>query len=317
MIVEFKASKDDALNRIDKFASEKAGITRSQIHHLIEEGLITVNGKQAKANYRMHEGDLVDITLPEKSPEELVPEDIPIDVLYSDEHLVVVNKPAGLVVYPAAGHPGGTLMNAIRFRFGELTAPGAPLRPGVVHRLDKDTSGIMVVALSEEAYHNLVEQFSEREIKRSYVALLWGNLKGDKGKIKLKIGRSMTDRKKMSVRTRKGKEAETSWDVLERFKGATMVRAKLSTGRTHQIRVHFSAEGHPVLGDETYGHKTSIKLGGKEKLSIPRQMLHAKVLGFRHPVTGKKMRFTSPLPEDMSEVLSALRAEMPDEEASN
>jgi 23S rRNA pseudouridine1911/1915/1917 synthase len=204
-------------------------------------------------------------------------------------------------------------MNALRFRLGELKAPGAPLRPGIVHRLDKDTSGIMVVALSDEAYHGLVEQFSKRNIKRSYVALLWGRLKDDSGKIRLKIGRSMTDRKKMSVRTRKGKEAETSWDVLERFRGATMVRAKLSTGRTHQIRVHFASAGHPVLGDTTYGKKTSLEVSGSRKLSFPRQMLHAKVLGFRHPVTGKKMRFTSPIPDDMQTAMESMREETPAE----
>jgi 23S rRNA pseudouridine1911/1915/1917 synthase len=311
-----KVSAEDAANRIDRFASEKSEITRSQIHKFIDEGLLLVNGSPVKPNYKVREGDQVEITLPERPPDELIPEDIPVDILYSDEHIAVVNKPAGLVVYPAAGHPSGTLMNALRFSLGELTAPGAPLRPGVVHRLDKDTSGIMVVALSDQAYHGLVEQFSERTIKRSYVALLWGRLKGESGKISIKIGRSMTDRKKMSVRTRKGKEAETSWDVLERFRGATLVRAKLSTGRTHQIRVHFASAGHPVLGDETYGKKTSIALTGKEKLSFPRQMLHAKVLGFRHPVTDKKMRFTSPLSQDMQEALEALREQEVDESAA-
>jgi 23S rRNA pseudouridine1911/1915/1917 synthase len=302
-----QAAAEDATNRIDRFASEKTEITRSQIHRLIEDGLLLVNGSPVKPNYRVKEGDEVEITMPEKPPEELVPEDIPVDILFSDEHIAVVNKPAGLVVYPAAGHPGGTLMNALRFRLGTLTAPGAPLRPGVVHRLDKDTSGIMVMALSDEAYHGLVDQFSERAIKRSYVALLWGRVKGESGNISMKIGRSMTDRKKMSVRTRKGKEAETKWDVLERFKSATLIRAKLSTGRTHQIRVHFASSGHPVLGDETYGKKTSVTLAGKKKLRFPRQMLHAKVLGFRHPVTGRKMRFTSPIPDDMKEALEVLR----------
>lgn len=304
-----QAASEDATNRIDRFASEKTEITRSQIHKLIEDGLLLVNGSPVKPNYRVKEGDEVDITLPEKPPDELVPEDIPVEILFSDEHIAVLNKPAGLVVYPASGHPRGTLMNALRFRLGKLSAPGAPLRPGVVHRLDKDTSGIMVVALSDEAYHGLVDQFSERAIKRSYVALLWGRVRGDSGKISMKIGRSMTDRKKMSVRTRKGKEAETKWDVIEKFKNATLIRAKLSTGRTHQIRVHFASSGHPVLGDDTYGKKTSITLSGNRKLRFPRQMLHAKVLGFRHPVTGRKMRFTSPIPNDMQEALNALKLE--------
>ncbi len=304
-----KAGAEDTSTRIDRFAADKTGITRSQIHKLIEEELLVVNGKPVKPNYKVRAGDEIKLTPSEKPPEALIPEDIPVDVLYSDEHIAVVNKPAGLVVYPAAGHHSGTLMNALRFRFGSLTAPGAPLRPGVVHRLDKDTSGIMVVALSNAAYYGLVEQFSNKEVKRSYIALLWGNLRGESGQISLRIGRSMTDRKKMSVRTKKGKEAETRWDVLERPKGATLVRAKLLTGRTHQIRVHFASSGHPVLGDRTYGKKTAISLVGKEKLSFPRQMLHAKVLGFMHPVTGKKMRFTSPLPQDMAEALEALRGE--------
>lgn len=305
--MHLKAEAQDAAARIDRFAAEKSGITRSQIHKLIEDRLVLVNGKEVKPNYRMKAGDEVEITLPEKPPDELVPEDIPVDILYSDEHIAVVNKPPGLVVYPAAGHPTGTLMNALRHRLGELRAPGGPLRPGVVHRLDKDTSGIMVVALSDEAYYALVEEFGQREVKRSYIALLWGRIKGESGKISQKIGRSMTDRKKMSVRTRKGREAETRWDVLERFRDATLIRARLLTGRTHQIRVHFASAGYPVLGDTTYGRKTSLPLAGKRKLNFPRQMLHAKVLEFRHPVTGRKMRFTSPLPDDMQAALEELR----------
>lgn len=305
--MRFKAGDSEKALRIDRFAAEMTGITRSQIHKLIENGLLLVNSRPTKANYLVKPGDEVEVTLPEKPPDLLVPEDIPIDILYSDEHIAVVNKPAGLVVYPAAGHPSGTLMNALRYRLGELKAPGGPLRPGVVHRLDKDTSGIMVVALSDKAYHGLIEQFEEREIKRSYVALLWGRIKDDSGRISQKIGRSMTDRKKMSVRTRKGKAAETQWDVIERFKSATFIRAKLLTGRTHQIRVHFASWGHPVLGDVTYGKKTSVVLVGSKRLHFPRQMLHAKVLGFRHPVTGRKMRFTSPLPDDMKVAIEELR----------
>jgi len=305
--MRIRAGGDDAGARIDRFASEKTGVTRSQVRRLIEEGSIRVNGKTVKPNYRVKAGDEVEITLPEKPPDALVPEDIPIDILYGDEHVAVVNKPAGLVVYPAAGHPSGTLMNALRFRLGELRAPGGPLRPGVVHRLDRDTSGVMVVALSEEAYHSLVEEFGRREIKRSYVALLWGRVKGDNGRITLRVGRSMADRKKMSVRTRRGKEAETTWEVLERFDAATLIGAKLATGRTHQIRVHMASAGHPVLGDRTYGHKTSLAIEGKRKLSFPRQMLHAKVLEFRHPATGLKMRFTSPIPEDMKTAIEELR----------
>ncbi len=304
--VRLTVAQEDASTRIDRFAAEKSGITRSQIHRLIEAGDLLVNALPTKPNYRVRANDTVEITPPEEPPEELVPEDIPIDVRYSDEHIVVVNKPAGLVVHPAAGHLSGTLMNALRFRFGTLSAVGGPLRPGVVHRLDKDTSGVMVVALTDAAYYGLVEQFRERRVKRSYVALLWGGIEDDEGQIDMRIGRSRTDRKKMSVRSRKGKEALTKWDVLERFRGATMIRARLATGRTHQIRVHFASAGHPVLGDGTYGNKTSITIRGK-KLRFPRQMLHAKTLTFHHPVLGKKMRFTSPLPDDMERAIEELR----------
>lgn len=305
--MHLKAGEGESAVRIDKYAAEQTGITRSQIHRLIENGLLLVNGHSVKPNYRLKVGDEVEITFPEKPPDALVPEDIPIDILYSDEHIAVVNKPSGLVVYPAAGHPSGTLMNALRYILGELRAPGVPLRPGVVHRLDKDTSGIMVVALSDEAYHNLVEQFSSKDIERSYVALLWGRIKKDSGTIAQRIGRSMSDRKKMSVRSRKGKTAETKWDVIERFRDATLIEARLLTGRTHQIRVHFASAGHPVLGDSIYGKKTSLPLSGKKKLRFPRQMLHAKVLGFTHPVTGKEMRFTSPLPDDMQSAIKELK----------
>lgn len=282
-----------------------SGITRSQIQHFIEKGLIVVNRSSVKQNYRTKPGDIISITMPENS-EKLTPENIPIEILHLDDFVIVVNKPSGMVVYPSAGHIGGTLMNAVAYHSGKLASIGGPLRPGVVHRLDKDTSGVMIIALDDSAYYSLVEQFRERTIHRKYLAVIFGNLKNDSGEISLRIGRSASDRKKMSTRTKRGKEAITRWNVIERFHGATLIEARLGTGRTHQIRVHFASIGHPVLGDNTYGRKTSIEIG-KRKIIFLRQMLHASLLGFIHPATGKYMEFSGDLPDDMEKELRILR----------
>ncbi|MDA8079170.1 MAG: RluA family pseudouridine synthase [Nitrospiraceae bacterium] len=291
--------------RIDVVASELSGLTRSRIQRLIEEGLVRVNGSEVRRNYRAQHNDAIAISSPEQTGV-LTPEDIRIEVMHQDEFLIVVNKPPGLVVHPAAGHRDGTLMNAIARRAPKMASAGAPLRPGVVHRLDKDTSGVMVVALDDSAYYNLVEQFRKRTITRKYQALVYGSLKAETGKISSMIGRSASDRKKMSTKTRQGKEAVTTWRALERYPSATLVEAVLGTGRTHQIRVHFASIGHPVLGDETYGRKMTVELGtGKVRFS--RQMLHAEVLGFVHPATGRYMEFSSKPPADMEEAIAALR----------
>ena len=224
-----------------------------------------------------------------------------------DEHLVVVNKPSGMVVYPAAGHNRGTLINALLYYCRKLEAPGGPLRPGVVHRLDKDTSGVMVVALDSAAYYSLAEQFKQRIIDRRYVALIYGTPKENSGQISLAIGRSETDRKKMSTRVRRGKEALTIWKAIEKFRRASLIEAKLRTGRTHQIRVHFASIGHPVLGDRTYGKKIEIETKERGTLTFPRQMLHAESLGFIHPATGEYLEFHSPMPDDMEERIKRLR----------
>lgn len=271
----------------------------------MERGLVHVNGLEVRPNYRVRAGDIITITVPAET-ETLSPEDIPLEILYQDDALMVVNKPAGLVVHPAAGNMTGTLMNAVAHHARRLAEAGAPLRPGVVHRLDKDTSGVLVVALQDHAYYNLVKQFSERTIRRRYRALVYGSLKGDSGELSTRIGRSDSDRKKMSTKTRHGREALTRWRVLERYRGATLVEAVLGTGRTHQIRVHLASIGHPVLGDQTYGKKTTIERPGG-KLKIARQMLHAELLGFVHPVTGDYMEFASEPPEDMKEVITLLR----------
>jgi 23S rRNA pseudouridine1911/1915/1917 synthase len=294
-------SVTDVLKRLDIFVSEKTGITRSQVQKLIKDGFVFVNNKIKNPNYKVKLNDVITIHKPEEEKEILIPEALPINILYMDEHIVVIDKPAGMVVYPSAGHNRGTLLNALAYHCKKLATVGEPLRPGVVHRLDKDTSGVMVVALDNKAYYDLVEQFQKRTINRKYITLVYGNIKEDSGEIKMNIGRAVSDRKKMSTRTKKGKEAVTRWKVIKRFGSATLIEAKLGTGRTHQIRVHFSAIGHPVLGDKTYGKKVELK-----KIIFPRQMLHAETLGFIHPATREYLEFSSPLPEDMEECIKKL-----------
>lgn len=291
--------------RADRFVSESAGITRSRVQVLMTRSLVLSNGSPLKPSGKIHTGDEITLSIPHDPETVLLPEDIPVDVLYHDEHLVVVNKPAGLVVYPAAGHDNGTLMNALKHRFGELAEVGGPVRPGVVHRLDKDTSGAMVVALNDPAYYSLVDQFRLKTTGRVYEALVNGTMTEDEGVISAPIGRSISDRKKMSTRTRHGKDAVTRWRVLMRFSGASLVEARLDTGRTHQIRVHFSSIGHSVLGDRVYGRKISIAYKGR-RVAFPRQMLHAKALAFDHPATGERMEFKAPRPDDMEQAMVEL-----------
>lgn len=302
-------SQTDTSKRLDVFVSEKTGITRSQVQRLIKEGLVLVNNKTENQNYKVKTTDVITIHKPEEEKEILIPEQIPIKILYMDEHIVVVDKPSGMVVYPAAGHNRGTLLNALAYHCKKLATVGGPMRPGVVHRLDKDTSGVMVVALDDKTYYDLVEQFKKRTINRKYISLVYGNIKEDSGEIEMKIGRAISDRKKMSTQAKRGKEAVTRWRVIARFDAATLIEAKLGTGRTHQIRVHFSAIGHPVLGDKTYGKKVEVEVkveGKRKKIIFPRQMLHAETLGFIHPATKEYLEFSSPLPEDIEECIKKL-----------
>jgi 23S rRNA pseudouridine1911/1915/1917 synthase len=297
----------EAGERLDTFLAVKTGITRSQIQRLITKYNVLVNSKNVSRNYRLKTKDLITLSIPDKETEGLLPDPIPIEILYKDKYLVVVNKPAGMVVYPAAGHAHGTLMNALSYHCKKLATLGGPLRPGVVHRLDKDTSGVIVITLDDKAYYNLIEQFKRREINRRYIALIYGNLGEDEGEISLRIGRSESDRKKMSTCVRKGKEAVTRWKVLERFGKATLIAVRLGTGRTHQIRVHFASIGHPVLGDRTYGKKVEIEVKARKKILFPRQMLHAEILGFAHPDSGEYLEFSSPVPEDMAERIKDIK----------
>lgn len=308
MIRHYTVQPDEAGERVDTFLARKTGISRSQIQRLILKKNVLVNEKHISQNFKIRTADIISVTITDEHEELLIPEALDLPILYKDHHVVVVDKPAGMVVYPAAGHRSGTLMNALSYYSEKLATVGMPLRPGVVHRLDKETSGVMIIAVDDAAYYDLVEQFRHRTITRSYAALVYGTMKGEKGEIIFKIGRSESDRKKMSTRVRRGKEAVTRWKVLQKYHGATMVEVKLSTGRTHQIRVHFAAEGHPVLGDRTYGRVKEIRVQ-RRRIHFPRQMLHAAVLGFTHPSTGKYMEFSSPLPADMQTAVKELQGE--------
>jgi 23S rRNA pseudouridine1911/1915/1917 synthase len=301
----YMPDQESVTERLDIFISGSAGLSRSHTQKLVKEGMVLVNSNTEKPGYRLKKGDVIELTIPEEPQVTLVPEDIPLEVPFEDSHIIVVNKPPGIVIYPAAGHRNGTLMNALIARCGNLASIGSPLRPGVVHRLDKDTSGLIVFAKNDKAYLDLFRQFREREVEKVYQALVYGNPKRDSGEIRYAIGRSLSDRKKMSTRTRKGKEAVTRFKVINRFKTSSLIQVQIVTGRTHQIRVHFMASGHPVLGDKTYGKKTVIKL--KQKLiSFKRQMLHAYSLKLTHPATGKPVELTAPIPEDMQKAIEEL-----------
>lgn len=301
----YTVSEGTKPERLDTFITCQSNLTRSYIQRLIKEGFITVNSHSEKARYPVKEGDLIEVTLPNEPDGTLVPEDIPLDILYEDEHMVVVNKPPDMVIYPAAGNTSGTLMNALVSRCGKLASVGAPLRPGVVHRLDKDTSGVIVIAKDDESYHKLIAQFRERKVQKYYLALVFGSLKEPRGEIRTLIGRSRSNRKKMSVKTDRGKEAITQFEIIKKLRSATLTKIRIVTGRTHQIRVHFSSRGHPVLGDRTYGKKTELIIGDKS-IGFPRQMLHAFIIKLDHPVSGIPMEFTAPMPEDMEEAVKEL-----------
>jgi len=270
---------------------------------------VLLRGARAKASQRLRAGQEIELHPPEPRPWELLPQPLPLRILYRDEHLVVVEKPPGMVVYPAPGHPDGTLLNALAYHVGRLASIGAPLRPGVVHRLDKDTSGLMVVALRDEAYRGLQRQFKDRTVGKLYQVLVSGVPRAKEGVIERPIGRARWQRKKFSTRAARAREAITHWRLLKSLRGASLLEVHLQTGRTHQIRVHFASLGHPVLGDRLYGRKTQLRLPGGRILKIPRQMLHASVLEFTHPADGQRMHFESPLPQDMQEVLRLLQVE--------
>jgi len=292
---------DFAGQRLDTFlAASNPELSRSQVQKMIESNAIKVNGKAVKKNYKLRPGDTVKLNLPE--PEELAvePENIPLDILYEDSDIVVINKPRGMVVHPAPGNPRGTLVNALLHHCKDLSGINGKLRPGIVHRLDKDTSGVLIAAKNDTAHRALAKQIKDHDFKRVYVALVYGLVKQDRGLIDAPIGRDPNDRKRMAVVFKNSKRAVTRFKVLERFEKYTLVELELETGRTHQIRVHMSYIKHPVVGDTKYGRS-------KNNLGFQGQALHAKVLGIKHPRTGEYMEFSAELPEYFKEVLDALR----------
>jgi 23S rRNA pseudouridine1911/1915/1917 synthase len=303
--------------RIDKFlAHQIENSSRSRIEKLIESGLVLVNGAKVKPSYRISPGERIVVKIPKTPRPSIEPEPIPLNIIYEDEYLLVVNKPAGMVTHPGYGNYTGTLVNALLYHCSKLSTvnvKGDEIRPGIVHRIDKDTTGLLVVAKDDETHRHLADQFYHRMVDREYWAIVWGHFKNRRGIIQTELGRSKTDRKRFAV-VQGGKPAITEYEVLEKFEFLSLVRLKLKTGRTHQIRVHLSYVGHPVFGDPTYGGRR-IAWGGVNKKKIvsellkiiPRQALHAKTLGFIHPAKNEFMKFDSELPEDMKKVIDFLR----------
>ncbi len=297
----FETEKRDGGRRLDVVAAERLPqLSRSRIAHLAGEGRLLVDGAPRKPAFRLRPGQQVRVLVPPPEPSGLRPEAIPLDVVYEDADLLVVNKPAGLTVHPAPGHPGGTLVNAVLARVPHLPGIGGTLRPGIVHRLDKDTSGLLVVAKSDAAQRSLAAQLKARTVARTYLAVVRGRVRRNEGVIAAPVGRHPVHRKRIAV-TPRGRAAVTRYTVLERFPQASLLACRLETGRTHQIRVHLTHIGHPVLGDPVYGGARVPELG--------RQALHAARLEFAHPCTGARLVFTSPVPGDIARLLARLRAE--------
>ena len=296
--------------RADVFAAQVTGLSRSAAARLMEEGHITLEGKTVTKNTKLCEGDVLSVELPEPEPSEALPENIPLDIVYEDEDIIVVNKPVGMVVHPAAGNPNGTLVNALLYHCGDqLSGIGGVIRPGIVHRIDKDTSGLLVVAKNDAAHLSLSEQLKTHTVSRVYEAIALGNIKTDAGTVNAPIGRHPTDRKKMAVVRGEGlsaREAITHYTVVERFGSMTYVRCELETGRTHQIRVHLSSIGHPLLGDSVYGG-ANTRFEADHRALITGQCLHAGKLKLIHPTTQKPMQFEAPMPHEMQKLLDILR----------
>lgn len=298
----FAAEKQDVGTRIDVFLAENMeDLSRSGVQKLIDEGMITLNGGKTKANYKLREKDIIDVTVPEVKEVEILPEDIPLDILYEDADVIVVNKPQGMVVHPAPGHTSGTLVNALMFHCGDdLSGINGEKRPGIVHRIDKDTSGVLMIAKNDMAHQSLAAQLAEHSITRKYNAVVYNGFNEDEGTVNKPIGRNPQDRKKMAVTEKHSRHAVTHYRVIERMEKFTLIEAQLETGRTHQIRVHMTYIGHPLLGDPVYGPK-------KQPVSLEGQALHARVLGFIHPRTGEYMEFEAPLPPHFEALLERLR----------
>ncbi|MFU0783384.1 MAG: Pseudouridine synthase RluA, 23S rRNA- or tRNA-specific [Thermoanaerobacterium thermosaccharolyticum] len=294
------AEKDDVNKRIDSFLASELDYTRSYLKKLILDGLVKVNGSSIKPNYKLKEGDSVDVNIPEAEEIDLKPENIPLDIIYEDDDIIVINKPQGMVVHPAPGNYSGTLVNALLYHCKNLSGINGELRPGIVHRLDKDTSGVMVVAKNDKAHLDLSNQIKERTILKKYIAIVEGVIKDDEGSIEAPIGRDHVERKKMAV-IEDGRYALTLYKVLERYKNNSLIEATIKTGRTHQIRVHMSYIGHPIVGDEVYGYK-------KQRFNLLGQALHSKLLGLVHPSKKIYMEFEAPIPEYFERLINILKS---------
>lgn len=298
--VEFITVDDAAIGtRSDVYIGEQLGISRSNAQKLLENGLVEIGVKKIKANYKVRKGDVLAVTLPEPQPIEAQPENIPLNIIYEDDDVVVLNKERGMVVHPAPGNYSGTLVNALLYHCANLSGINSAIRPGIVHRLDKDTSGVMIVAKNDNAHIALSEQIQSKTAARTYLAVVRGNIKSDEGTIETQIARDKNDRKKMCVVKDGGRNAITDYKIVERFGKYTLVECKLRTGRTHQIRVHMEHLGYPLVGDPKYSPmKTPFAING--------QALHSQTLEFIHPKSGEKMSFAAEMPEDMKKIITRL-----------
>ena len=304
------ASAQNAGERLDRFlAAQLPEMSRTRIQSLMERGRVTINGAAAKRSHRMEEGDSIVVEIPAAEPAAAQPEAIPIEILYSDEDVAVINKPAGIIVHPGAGAKSGTLVNALLHEFGargELSSIGGELRPGIVHRLDRETSGALLVARNDIAHRALAVQFSSHRIEKTYIALVHGNVKPDSGRIELPVARDLHRRIRMTTKRREGRAARTDWRVRLRIPGYTLLEADLHTGRTHQIRVHLSALGHPVVGDTLYGAPRVPAIGEESAPPLARNFLHAARIKFQQPTSGREIEVRAPLPNQLAEYLRAL-----------
>ena len=301
MTEEYTVPEELAGMRIDRYLAENTAYTRSFLQKLLKTGMVLVNDAAVKSSYRVGPEDRIEFEVPDPEPADVLPENISLDILYEDSDLIVVNKPKGMVVHPAPGHSTGTLVNALLYHCGDsLSGINGVLRPGIVHRIDRDTTGVLVACKNDEAHRSLAAQLKVHSITRIYYAVVFGNIREDDGTVDKPVGRHPTDRKKMSVNARHGRNAVTHYHVLERFGKYTLIECRLETGRTHQIRVHMASIGHPLVGDMVYGP-------AKQPFSLEGQTLHAGVLGFIHPGTGKYVEFRAPLPEYFSDLLEKLR----------
>lgn len=301
-ILQWNVAAEDNKQRLDKYVTESIedDVSRSQIQLWIEQGNVTVNGRAVKANYKLSAGERVEVRVPQPESVDIAAEDIPLEIVYEDADVIVVNKPRGMVVHPAVGHSSGTLVNALMFHCKDLSGINGELRPGIVHRIDKDTSGLLMAAKNDKAHTSLSSQLKDHSVSRIYNALVRGNIAHTHGTVEANLARDPHDRKMYTVVQAGGKHAITHFNVIERFGDYTLLELKLETGRTHQIRAHMKFIGHPLVGDPMYGRTGGLKMQG--------QALHAASLGFTHPTSGERLEFSAPVPADMEELLTYLRS---------